>query len=95
MEKDVLICRCKEVTEQEILAAIADGATTVTGVKRRTGAGMGLCQGRTCRRMVTSIIARQTGAGVGDMEMETARPPVRPVKMGTLLEEPPCRCKGE
>jgi len=95
VEKDVLICRCKEVSQQEILEAIADGATTVTGVKRRTGAGMGLCQGRTCRRMVTSIIARQLGASVGELEMEKVRPPVRPVKIGALLAGSPCRCEGE
>ena len=40
-KEDVLICRCQEVTESEIVAAIRDGATTVDGVKRRTRAGMG------------------------------------------------------
>ena len=32
-EKDIIICRCQEVTKQEILDAIADGAVTVDGVK--------------------------------------------------------------
>ena len=45
MENDIIICRCQEVTRQEILDAIEQGATTVDGVKRRTRAGMGLCQG--------------------------------------------------
>ena len=57
MEEDIIICRCQEVTRQEILDAIADGATTVDGVKRRTRAGMGLCQGKTCERLVQKIIA--------------------------------------
>jgi NAD(P)H-nitrite reductase large subunit len=89
MGKDVLICRCKEVSEQEILQAIEDGATSVNGVKKRTGACMGLCQGRTCRRMVNNILARETGTSVAELEMETARPPVRPVKMGVLLQTRP------
>ena len=38
MSEEVLICRCQEVTEQEILDAIRDGATTVDGVKRRARA---------------------------------------------------------
>ena len=38
--EDILICRCQEVTESEILAAIQDGAVTVDGGKdylRRCG----------------------------------------------------------
>jgi NAD(P)H-nitrite reductase large subunit len=89
MGKDVLICRCKEVSGQEILAAIKDGATSINGIKRRTGACMGLCQGRTCRRMVNNMLARETGVNIADLEMETARPPVRPVKMGILLQPRP------
>ncbi len=49
-QDDIIICRCQEVTRQEILQAIADGAVTVDGVKKRTRAGMGLCQGKTCER---------------------------------------------
>ena len=50
--EELIICRCQEVTEQEILDAIRDGADTVDGVKRRTRACMGLCQGKTCGRLV-------------------------------------------
>ena len=42
MGEELIICRCQEVTQEEILQAIADGATTVDGVKRRTRACMGL-----------------------------------------------------
>ena len=45
MDEELIICRCQEVTQGEILEAIKDGATTVDGVKRRTRACMGLCQG--------------------------------------------------
>jgi NAD(P)H-nitrite reductase len=89
MGKDMLICRCKEVSEQEIIAAINDGATSLNGVKKRTGACMGLCQGRTCRRMINSILARETGTPIAELKSDTARPPVRPVKMGVLLAERP------
>lgn len=44
--EDIIICRCQEVTEQEIIDAVHEGATTVDGVKRRTRACMGLCQGK-------------------------------------------------
>ena len=44
--QDIIICRCREVTEEEIVQAVRDGASTVDGVKRRTKACMGLCQER-------------------------------------------------
>lgn len=87
MEKDVMICRCNEVTAGEIYDAIEEGAHSITGVKRRTCAGMGLCQGRTCRKLVSRMIAEKTGMNMADIEEGTPRPPVRPLQLGALLEE--------
>lgn len=83
--KDVLlVCRCEEVTEEEIRQAIREGARTITGVKRRTRAGMGLCQGKTCQRLVARIIAEETGQKIEEIEPATDRPPVRPIPFGVL-----------
>jgi len=83
--KNINICRCEEVSEQEIRQAIADGAVSVSGVKRRTGAGMGLCQGRTCRRLIVHLIAAETGLSPGAIAPAPVRPPVRPVTVEALL----------
>ena len=58
-----LICRCEVVTEAEIRAAIRRpvGARTIDGVKRRTRAGMGRCQGGFCMPRVAAIISEETG----------------------------------
>ena len=58
-----LVCRCEVVTEAEIRAAIRRpvGATTIDGVKRRTRAGMGRCQGGFCSPRVAEIIAEELG----------------------------------
>ena len=87
MKKEVLICRCEEVTEEEIRQAIRDGADTIAGVKRRTRAGMGLCQGHTCSRLVARIIAEETGKPLAEIMPATARPPVRPLSVRTLSSE--------
>ena len=84
MDNDIIICRCQEVTKQEILDAIADGAVTVDGVKRRTRAGLGLCQGKTCQRLVAKLIAEQTGRPMAEILPPTSRMPVRPVKIGII-----------
>ena len=83
-DKDIIICRCQEVSRQEILDAIAVGALTVDGVKRRTRAGMGLCQGKTCERLVARIIAEQTGRPMAEILPPKSRIPVRPVKIGII-----------
>jgi NAD(P)H-nitrite reductase large subunit len=80
-QKDVLICRCNEVTLKEIEQAIDDGFVTLNEIKRRTRAGMGLCQGRTCGKLVARLIAQRTGKKISDIKSVNRRMPVRPVKM--------------
>lgn len=85
--KEDIICRCEEITEGEVVEAIRNGATTVNEVKRWTRAGMGLCQGRTCRRLIERILARETKTNLEDIIPSTYRQPVRPVKIGVLKDK--------
>ncbi|MEG0613964.1 MAG: FAD-dependent oxidoreductase [Clostridium sp.] len=57
-----IVCQCEKVTEGEIVDAIRRplGARTVTGVKRRTGAGLGSCDGCYCKDKIIDILARET-----------------------------------
>jgi glycerol-3-phosphate dehydrogenase len=54
-----IVCRCEEVSEGEIVEAIKRGARTVAGIKFRTRAGMGRCQGGFCGPRVVEILARE------------------------------------
>jgi glycerol-3-phosphate dehydrogenase len=54
-----VVCRCEHVTEGEITEAIRRGATTLDGIKFRTRAGMGRCQGGFCTPHVIKILARE------------------------------------
>ena len=56
-----VICRCRTVSEAQIVDAIHrdPGARSVDGVKRRTCAGMGRCQGGFCSPKVMEILARE------------------------------------
>lgn len=58
-----MICRCETVTEGEILDAIHSPIppVSVDGIKRRTGAGMGRCQGGFCGPRVVDLLARELG----------------------------------
>jgi NAD(P)H-nitrite reductase large subunit len=83
---DELICRCEEVSREEIEAAIADGASTMNEIKRFTRAGMGLCQGRTCRRLVERILSENTDTKLSEIQPSTYRQPVRPVRSDLIQE---------
>ena len=58
-----IVCRCEVVTEAEIRQAIRRpvGACTIDGIKRRTRAGMGRCQGGFCSPRVAQILSEETG----------------------------------
>lgn len=64
------VCRCEIVSEGEILQAIARGAVTVDGVKRRTRAGMGFCQGNYCGAKVRKILARELKINENEIKEE-------------------------
>lgn len=61
-----IVCRCESITEGEILDAIhaPAGALDVDGVKRRTRAGMGRCQGGFCGSKVVELLARELNTDV-------------------------------
>ena len=58
-----VICRCETVTEGEILDAIRTNPkpTDLDGVKRRTRATMGRCQGGFCTPYIVELLAREMG----------------------------------
>jgi glycerol-3-phosphate dehydrogenase len=56
-----IVCRCEFVTEGEVGDAIRRGATTVDGLKFRTRAGMGRCQGGFCATRCIELLAANLG----------------------------------
>jgi NAD(P)H-nitrite reductase large subunit len=84
--QDGIVCRCEEVLESEVRQAIHEGARTLTGIKIRTRAGMGLCQGKTCQRLVARMLAEETGQSLADILPITSRPPCRPLPVNALAE---------
>lgn len=56
-----VICSCNSISEGEIVDSIRRplGARTVEGVKRRTGIGLGSCNGSCCNIKIIKILARE------------------------------------
>ncbi|KAF0091935.1 MAG: BFD (2Fe-2S)-binding domain-containing protein [Fusobacteria bacterium] len=84
---DPIICRCEEIRESEIIEGIKKGDRTVEAIKRRTRSGMGLCQGKTCNRLIAGIIARESGISVGEQAPSSKRPPVGVISIREMSEE--------
>ena len=85
-DDDMIVCRCEEITVGEIKKAIKEGARDVVGIKRRVRAGMGLCQGRTCEKLVQQILCAELSKAPNEVGASSARPPVRPITFGEMAE---------
>ena len=69
-----IVCRCETVTRAEIRRAIHNplGVHTVTGIKNRTRATMGRCQGGYCETRITEMIEQELGVRPEDVRFNRA-----------------------
>jgi bacterioferritin-associated ferredoxin len=79
-----VVCRCEEVTEEEIRQAIREGHQTLEQIKRVLRTGMGHCQGRGCLRIIARMIEEETGFPASEQKMPTSRPPLKPLPLDLL-----------
>ena len=77
---DAMVCFCEDVRAHEVRAELAAGYTNPELVKRRTGAMTGPCQGKSCLQAFACV--------AGTESVPTARPPLRPVRLGDLVPPP-------
>ena len=87
-QSGTMVCPCEGVRESSILTAIAQGARSLNDVKRRTRAGMGICQGIQCGHPIRTMICAQTGIDPSQVPPMTARPPVRLIRLADLAGTP-------
>ena len=64
-----VVCRCETVTAGEIIEAIRTNPrpTSIDGIKRRTRASMGRCQGGFCTPYMVELLAREMGIPVTEI----------------------------
>jgi bacterioferritin-associated ferredoxin len=79
-----LVCRCEDITEEDILNTIDEyGCTTLAELKQLLRLGMGHCQGRTCLLLAAELLHRKTGKKTEDV-MPSFRPPDTPIEIGMI-----------
>lgn len=84
-----VVCRCETVSEGEIVEAIRQGANTLDGIKFRTRAGMGRCQGGFCTPRVVKILAKELGLSEGKITKKGRQSRLLLYKSKELLEAQP------
>lgn len=82
--EETVVCRCEDVTLEDVRKALDDGCLSMDEIKRVTRCTMGPCQGKTCRLLLLGEIARRAGRRPEEVGMSTFRPPTKPVKIGLL-----------
>ena len=87
MEETTIVCRCSDVTLEEVRSLIAKGYTTFDEIKRITRIGMGPCKGITCTLLVLRELSAATGKPAAELKVQTTRPPVTGVRLELLAKE--------
>ena len=78
-----LVCACEDVTRKDVERAVSEGHTDMESVKRYTGFGTGICQGKSCMSAVAKLLAGH-GARAKRLQPTTPRPPLTPTTLGLL-----------
>jgi len=84
MDKATIICRCEEITYEEIEEVIGHGAASFDDIKRLTRCGMGACQSKVCSHLVLRTIHEVTGKPLQEVALPRMRMPITPIKIETL-----------
>ena len=85
-KKEIIVCFCEDITEDEILNAIKQGFTRPVDIKNYLRTGMGTCQGRGCESQIMKLIRQVTGQRPESILPLSIRPPITPVPIGVLKE---------
>ncbi len=87
-EGSTIVCRCEEVTAQQVIDTIKLGCTGPNQMKSFLRCGMGPCQGRFCGLTVTELIARARNVAPGEVGHYRLRFPIKPITLGELAALP-------
>lgn len=82
------VCPCEDVTAQDVSAAIAKGYADMESVKRYTGFGTGICQGKSCLATIAQLLANSGAIKPEGILPFTPRPPCYPTELSILATAP-------
>lgn len=84
-KENPFVCRCEEITVDQIEKVIDSGITDFEEIKRITRVTMGPCGGKNCKMIILGIISKKTGIPISKLSHGTSRPPVKVVEFSAFL----------
>ncbi len=84
--KDTMICRCEDVTLEDIENIMNEGYTSFEEIKRILRVGMGSCQGNTCGQLLQREISKFLKVPLNKVETQKVRPLISGVKLKSIVE---------
>jgi len=85
-KKDIIICRCEDVSLKDVHDALEEGYTTFEDLKRILRVGMGPCQGNTCGLLVQRELATFLNQPLANIPVHHVRPLTTGVKLQAIVE---------
>lgn len=79
-----LVCTCEDVTAEDVHAAIERGYTDIESIKRYTGFGTGICQGKCCVGAVARLLHQSKARKPEGVVAFTPRTPLVPTELSVL-----------
>lgn len=83
-KKDIIVCRCEDITLEELHRMFERGYTTFEEVKRQLRVGMGPCQGQTCGEIIQREIAKYFHQDIEKVALQKTRPLTTGVKLNAI-----------
>lgn len=71
-----IICRCEDITLDEILEVMQQGMTDIESIKRYLGVGTGPCQAKNCMVETTKILIENEHLKPDEAKPIVSRPPI-------------------
>jgi len=81
-KKDIIICRCEDISLQQIHDCLDQGYTTFEDLKRLLRVGMGPCQANTCGHLIQREISKHFAIPIEEVKVHK----IRPMTTGVLLK---------
>lgn len=84
--REAVVCRCEDISLEEIQRCIRSGCRTINEIKHETRAGMGPCQGRTCKLLIAQELSRAYHIPLEEVLLPAFRVPIEPIPISAMAD---------
>jgi bacterioferritin-associated ferredoxin len=86
-KKDIIMCRCEDVTLEDLHKKIDEGYETFEDLKRILRIGMGPCQANTCGILIQKELANYLDIKIDKVKTHHSRPIIQGVSLEQIHKE--------